>query len=152
MNRKGSEKIKQRLNELFSSQKLAVLSTHDKGQPYSSLVCFASTDDLKQIMFATSRNTRKYANLKTDSRVAFLIDNRTNQDADIHRAIAATATGKAEIVGENERGAFLKPYLAKHPYLEDFVRASSCALISVKVEFYYLVTNFQKVTEIHVGQ
>lgn len=152
MSRNDSEKIKQRLNELFASQKLAVLSTHDKGQPYSSLVCFASTKDLKQILFVTSKNTRKFSNIKTDSRVSFLIDNRTNQNSDIHDAIAVTATGKAEIADGKERDVLLRHYLTKHPYLENFLMEPTSALINVKLEFCYLVETFQKVTELRISQ
>ena len=38
--------VKQLLSDLFSSQRLAVLSTQESGQPYSNLVAFAQTDDL----------------------------------------------------------------------------------------------------------
>ena len=42
----------ERLKALLESQKLAVLATHREGQPYGSLVSFASTPDMKQIRFA----------------------------------------------------------------------------------------------------
>ena len=65
-----------RLKALLESQKLAVLATHREGQPYGSLVSFVATEDMKQILFATTRSTRKYANLTADDRVAMVIDNR----------------------------------------------------------------------------
>jgi uncharacterized protein YbgA (DUF1722 family) len=40
-----TEKIRQNLKELLSSQNLAVLSTHQDGQPYASLVAFKSKED-----------------------------------------------------------------------------------------------------------
>ena len=55
--------LKQALNRLLSTQKLAVLSTFGNEQPYASLIAFAAADDLKHIIFATTRATRKYANL-----------------------------------------------------------------------------------------
>ena len=39
-----SGEIKGKLKDLFSSQKLAVLSTQSEGQPYASLVSFVATD------------------------------------------------------------------------------------------------------------
>jgi hypothetical protein len=48
-------------------------------QPYASLMAFAATDDLKRLLFATERNTRKYANLVSNPRAALLVDNRSNQ-------------------------------------------------------------------------
>ena len=51
--------LKQTIAELFSTQQLAVLSSFGNEQPYASLVAFAATEDLKHIIFATTRSTRK---------------------------------------------------------------------------------------------
>lgn len=133
------------LKALFASQGLAVLSTHDHGQPYCSLVAFASSDDLKSLVFATTRATRKYANIDEDSRVSMLVDNRSNRVADFHEAMAVTATGHAgEVVGP-EKDSLLKLYLAKHPHLEDFVMSPTCALMRLEVVRYYVASRFQHV-------
>ena len=145
-------KLKHTVGELLRSQKLAVLSTHNKGQPYASLVVFAATEDLKHLLFATTRATRKYDNLSHDPRVALLIDSRSNLNSDIHGAIAVTATGVAEEVGEKEKEALLKIYLAKHPHLKEFVHSPTCALLRIKVEAYYLVSKFQKVFELRISR
>lgn len=143
--------IKRRLEELLESQKLAVLATHNQGQPYGSLVSFAATKDLKQILFATARSTRKYSYLKENARVAMVIDNRgKNAERDLHKAIAVTAMGMAEETAMGEEEAYLSIYLKKHPYLKDFVNAPTCALVRVQVDTYYLVRRFQEVTELHV--
>jgi hypothetical protein len=42
------------LQELFITQPLAVLSTQSEGQPYASLVAFATSEDLKALFFATT--------------------------------------------------------------------------------------------------
>jgi nitroimidazol reductase NimA-like FMN-containing flavoprotein (pyridoxamine 5'-phosphate oxidase superfamily) len=142
--------LRKTLKDLFASQRLGVLATYGRGQPYSSLVAFVATEDLKHLVFATTRATRKYANLSTESRVALLVDNRSNQDTDFHRAIAVTALGKAEEVKERERDHFLRLYLAKHPYLDEFVNAPTCALLKVSVDRYYMVNRFQNVMELHM--
>ena len=147
----SSERVESVLRELFVSQRLAVLATHDgDGQPYASLMAFAATDDLRYILVATGRPTRKYANLSADPRVALLIDSRSNRDADIHRAVAATVVGRAEEVEGIDRDRLVKLYLAKHPHLEEFVTSPSCVLIRVKVVCYYLVSRFQEVTTLHI--
>jgi len=138
-----------RLGELFRSQNLAALSTHHAGQPYASLVAFYAADDLKHIYFATPKTTRKFANLTADNRVAVMVNNSTNQASDLHRAISVTAVGKAEEVGGSDKELILEQYLAKHPYLEDFVRAPTCALVQISVKTYYLVKKFQNVMEMH---
>jgi len=133
------------LKVLFASQGLAVLSTHDHGQPYCSLVAFASTEALKNLVFATTRATRKYVNIDEDSRVSMLVDNRSNRVVDFHEAVAATATGHAREVLGPEKDGLLKVYLAKHPHLEDFVMSPTCALVRIEVARYYIVSRFQHV-------
>ncbi len=145
----SASQLRKTLKDLFASQRLGVLATYGEGQPYSSLVAFAATNNLKYLVFATTRATRKYANLSTESRVALLVDNRSNQDTDFHRAIAVTALGKAEEVDEREKNQFLRLYLAKHPYLE-FVNSPTCALLKVSVDRYYMVNRFQNVMELHM--
>lgn len=140
------------LRELFTAQPLAVLSTQNEGQPYASLVAFATSEDLKALFFATTRATRKYANLSSDPRVAMLVDSRSNEVSDFRWAMAVTATGRAEEVEGQEKEKVLRIYLAKHPHLDDFVSSPSCALFKIRVERYYVATRFQNVTEVHVKQ
>lgn len=144
--------LKQKVGDLLKSQKLAVLSTHNRGQPYASLVVFAATEDLKTLIFATTRATRKYENIFHDPRVALLVDSRSSEESDIHAAVAVTATGRAEEAGEKEKEASLKLYLAKNPYMKAFVLSPTCALFWVRVETYFMVSKFQKVFELHISK
>jgi len=145
-----TSQLKKFLQDLFSSQRLAVLATQGKRRPYGNLVAFMATDDLKHLLFATTRATRKYANISKNPRVAMVVDNRSNQEADFHQAAAVTATGVVkEIVGlEKER--LQKLYLTKHPYLKEFLSSPTCALLKMSVETYYLVRQFQNVMELHL--
>jgi nitroimidazol reductase NimA-like FMN-containing flavoprotein (pyridoxamine 5'-phosphate oxidase superfamily) len=148
---KANEQFRKSVAELFRSQKLATLSTQHAGQPYASLVAFVASDDLRQIYFATPTTTRKYANLVADSRVAMLINSSTNQTSDFHRAISVTAVGRAKDVTGKNKTRILGQYLNKHPHLEDFVHSPTCALIQVRIDSYYMVKNFQNVTELHLN-
>jgi len=141
--------MKEIIQNLLDGQRLAVLSTLMSGRPYSNLIAFAATDDLKDIFFATTRATRKFANLTAEPRVSLLMDNRSNQETDFGEASAVTVLGTAaEVIGP-DRDKYLQIYLKKHPYLEDFITAPTCALIRVKVEKYIMVTQFQEVREIY---
>lgn len=146
-----SDRLRATLRQLLAAQNLAVLSTHHEGQPYASLVAFVAAEELKQIVFATARTTRKFSNLQADPRVAVLIDSRTNQPCDFHQAIAVTATGRAEELSGIERERLTALFLVKHPHLEDFLRAPTCALIRIHVQCYYLVSRFQNVMELHIA-
>ncbi len=137
------------VRDLLDTQRLAVLSTQMSGRPYSNLIAFAASGDLKDIVFATPRASRKYANLIAEPRVSLLIDNRSNQESDFGQASAVTVLGTAEEVLELDREKYLQFYLQKHPYLEVFVNAPTCAFIRVKVEKFIMVTRFQEVREIY---
>jgi nitroimidazol reductase NimA-like FMN-containing flavoprotein (pyridoxamine 5'-phosphate oxidase superfamily) len=137
------------VRDLLDTQRLAVLSTQMSGRPYSNLIAFAASGDLKDIVFATPRASRKYANLIAEPQVSLLIDNRSNQEADFGQASAVTVLGTAEEVLELDREKYLQFYLQKHPYLEEFVTAPTCAFIRVKVEKFIMVTRFQEVREIY---
>jgi|SRR5208337_3631095 len=69
-----NEGLLQMLHELFATQRSAVLATTENGQPYLSLMAFATTSDLQYLLVATYRATRKYRNIEADSRVALLAD------------------------------------------------------------------------------
>ncbi|MBN2297234.1 MAG: pyridoxamine 5'-phosphate oxidase family protein [Deltaproteobacteria bacterium] len=148
---KDARKLTEQLHDLFFTQPLAVLSTNTKGQPYCNLIAFAASDDIAELIFATARATRKYTNIKNDSRVSLLIDNRSNSVSDFHNAMAVTSTGTVSEISEQEKTDFLKTYLKKHPHLEEFVMSPTCALMRVKVDKYYVVRRFQNVMVLHVG-
>lgn len=138
------------IRDLCASQRLAVLATHGDGQPYLSLMACAATADLKYIIFATLRSTRKYANLRAHDRVAMMVDNRVNREADFKQAVAVTILGQAAEVDSLEKDQLLKIYLHKHPYLEDFVNSLECAVLKLKVDRCLVVREFQKVREVKI--
>jgi nitroimidazol reductase NimA-like FMN-containing flavoprotein (pyridoxamine 5'-phosphate oxidase superfamily) len=140
--------ISSKVKKLLDAQKLGVLSTYGRNQPYSSLVAFAAPKDLKTLIFATARSTRKYHNLTRNAPVSLLVDNRSNQDSDFHDAIAVTVTGEAKEVEQHERETLLKIYLHKHTSLREFVMSPTCALVKITVQRFYLVHSFQQVLEL----
>ena len=146
------QQISLQLKALFASQGLAVVSTHEHGQPYCNLVAFASSEDLNHLVFATTRATRKFANIDDDPRISLLIDNRSNRVSDFHEAMAVSAIGVAEEILGSEKDNLLKVYLTKHPHLEDFVMSPTCALMQVKVKRYYVVSRFQHVLVLHMKE
>jgi general stress protein 26 len=137
---KESLRLQTLLRELFTSQKFAALATEDGGKPHNCLVAFATTDDLRNLLFTTSRNTSKYRNIVAESRVAILVDSRSNQDSDFSKAIAVTATGKAKEAKGKERDRLLDIYLAKHPQLANFANVSENALVKVEIDNYEVAT------------
>ncbi len=148
----NSQQLKETIKDILDSQKLAVLATQGNGKPYGSLVAFAATADLKTILFATTRASRKYVNLLTDPGVALVIDTRTNQTADFSDAAAITVLGEVEEVSAFVRQESNMIYLNKHPNLEEFIESPTTALLSVRVKTYIMVNRFQNVQELHVSE
>ncbi len=145
----NSTELSETIGLLLSSQRLAVLATYGGDQPYTSLVAFVASADLRAIYFATTRETRKFANLTQCARVSMLIDNRSNRQRDFQKGIAATVLGS---VGEAEKSEAAELYLQKHPQLKDFFESHSTALLKISVERYYLVSRFQNVQELDVSK
>jgi hypothetical protein len=135
------------LGDLFRSQRFAVLATDDHGQPFTSLMAFAATEDLAQIVVLTERATRKFANLRANGRVALLIDDRENKGSDTQDSVAVSALGKAQEVDPGSGAPLLALFLARHPYLAEFAALPSCAIVRVQIDSYQIVSRFQKVIE-----
>jgi general stress protein 26 len=60
------------------SRHLGVPGTRYDEAPHQSLVAFIASEDLREIYFASSSQTRKAEALRKDARVAWLVDNRKN--------------------------------------------------------------------------
>jgi nitroimidazol reductase NimA-like FMN-containing flavoprotein (pyridoxamine 5'-phosphate oxidase superfamily) len=134
------------LRDLFRRQMFGVLATSDGLDPYVSLVAFAVTEDLRSLVFLTSRSTRKFSNIMANHRVSMLIDNRTNQSADLRNACAVTAIGSVIERQEGQKTGLLELLLGKHADLQSFALDPSSALIEIKVDRYILVNRFQEVS------
>jgi nitroimidazol reductase NimA-like FMN-containing flavoprotein (pyridoxamine 5'-phosphate oxidase superfamily) len=132
------------IKRIFTSQRFAVLATQSEGQPYGSLIAFAEADNLRSLIFVTSRGTRKYSNSQLNKRVAVLVDSRTNRATDLQSAVAITALGTIEEVVKSKRDHLSRIYLSKHPQLKDFLHKPSNALMNVVVN-HYIVATFEGV-------
>jgi nitroimidazol reductase NimA-like FMN-containing flavoprotein (pyridoxamine 5'-phosphate oxidase superfamily) len=139
--------LRQTLKDVLAAQRLCVLATQGQGQPYGSLVAFAQTDDLRQLVFATNRDTRKFSNLTAEPMVALVIDSRSNSDADLKNAVAVTALGPAREAAGSDRERLAGVYLAKHPTLAEFIGSPDTAVCAVAVE-HYVVARFSQVTRL----
>ena len=144
------KEIKEKIAGLLGSQQLAVLSTQRDGQPYSSLMAFAFTPDLANILVATGKSTRKHQNLVQESRVSLLIDNRANSENDFHAAMAVTIIGTAQGIADSERSGYAEIYLQRHPYLEKFLTSATTAFVKISVSHYVMVSRFEEVIEYRI--
>jgi nitroimidazol reductase NimA-like FMN-containing flavoprotein (pyridoxamine 5'-phosphate oxidase superfamily) len=139
-----------RIKKILRSQLFGVIATQGLQYPYCTLVGFTSSDDCKEIIFATVRHSRKYQNIQRNSKVSLLVDNQKNTTADLQDAEALTVLGSSAEIEKSEAEKYLSLYINKHPYLKEFVTAPNCALIKVTVDKFVLVNNFQNVVELKI--
>jgi nitroimidazol reductase NimA-like FMN-containing flavoprotein (pyridoxamine 5'-phosphate oxidase superfamily) len=138
------------VHRILQQQRFAVLATAATDaasvQPYTSVMAFIATPDLRQVVVVTDRRSHKYANIRANPRVALCIDDRANDPSDTQRATVVTATGTVREAQDTERQRLLALYVDRHPYLTEFVHAPECALLCIDVGEYYVVDHFQRVS------
>jgi len=140
--------LPERIRRLLATEPYAVLCMQQGEQPYGSVVAFAASPDSCNLVFTTPVTTRKYRLLQQCDRVALVVDTRARFIDDLMKVEAVTATGRATEIargGEFERWGEL--LIRKHPHLESFVRAPTCALFRVQVIRYFHVERFQEVRQ-----
>jgi len=142
--------VRRLLQELFITQHFGVLCTQSEGQPYGSVMCFAASEDLRRIWMATPRKTRKFTDIQTNDRVAFVVENTANNPSDAFDAVATTVTGRAQELDGPAREHAVAHYLAKNPQLTDFVSSPQCAVIELAVASYQVVSHFQEAVQVQV--
>jgi general stress protein 26 len=147
----NSRELSDLIKRVLTLQRFAVLATQSEGQPYGNLIAFAEADNLKSLLFVTSRDTRKYANTLVSKKVAVLIDSRTNHALDLSNAVAITALGTIQEANTTNEGYLSGIYLSKHPQLRDFLHKPSNALMKVTVTD-YVVATFESVRHLPVRQ
>ena len=152
MNPKDETSIREAVTRLFAEQRLTCLATSKSEKPHTSLVAFAATADLKTILFATTRSSRKYAYLKANERVSMLVDDRTNRITDFKEGTAITIIGRAKELDAHGKDMHLKLYLERHPCMEEFVESKDSSVFMVEVETYRVVTQFQQVDELQINR
>lgn len=143
----GKVDVKERLRVLNKKQRHAVLATDAEGQPYTSLVAFSLTPDMEGLLFATPKKTNKYRNILKNRNVSVMIDTRSNSEKGYMQSEAVTILGKAAPVRRGKQWNEMAELLVKkHPQLEEFVRASSTALVLTAFTKVLHTGRFQSVT------
>lgn len=136
------------IRKLLESQEFAVLATRGEDITVTSLITFASSLDLKNLVFATPRDTGKFNLISSDENISILVDDRSLQQDSINKISALTITGKARILSnENEIFEWGGLLLKKHPNLNSFLKTPTSAIILVEVIRYHYVKKFQEVWE-----
>ena len=140
----AQQDIQARVEAALQARRFAVLATERDGQPHSSLVAITPMVGLGELLFATYRDTRKYRNLASNSKVSVFVDGRRTDVPGLAGAgtldgFVLTALGQAREVDAAEREALRVAHLQRHPDLEAFHGSPDCAPGRDTVETYQVV-------------
>ncbi len=139
--------IKKAIIDVYKDVRFGVLATIWLKSPYTCLIGFILSDDLKKLFFITSDKTRKFSNIEHNNLVSVLIDNRHMFPEKTYLITAITIMGKAEVLKKIPPKIF-DSYKNKHPELTDFAASENSRMIKVNISKYILVNKFQEVLEL----
>ncbi|TFG14671.1 hypothetical protein EU537_03100 [Candidatus Thorarchaeota archaeon] len=142
------ESLRSTVSNVFSNQRIAVLGVSKNDDPYSCLVAFVVTDDLRYVIFATMRARKKYRYMQANPRVTLMIDDREHKPTDYTNTTSIAVVGTAQEVDGTKRSDYAQLLLNKHPTLTDFVESEDSAIMEVKIEDMYVVDNFESLRKI----
>ena len=133
--------------QLLLQHDTGVLATYSGESPYTSLMSidFLSEDDC--IVFPTLHDTHKYTNMRRDSHVSLLLDNRSKSGKRFDELYALTIVGMAREVEVAVYPIYKEKFLKRHPHLAEFLSNPQTALIQVTPIRAILVEEFQKIRE-----
>ncbi|MEI7831844.1 MAG: pyridoxamine 5'-phosphate oxidase family protein [bacterium] len=144
-------KVINRVRKVTDNQRIGVLATSMKGQAYASLMVYIIKEDLSQIIMVTRRNTRKFLELKSFPKVAFLIDTRSHTDVFFTATAVVTALGDAVEADIDDYPALSAKFIERHEHMAEFVNAEDTVFIMINVAQYDVVTDFESVKSLYVG-
>ncbi len=148
----NSETLRSAIINRLESQSFAILSTRgNQDAPHSTIVCFASADELETLIFFTPRASRKFANLIDRPETTLFIDDRSLFMGNLKDIWGIEARGRFREATAEESPAYRGLFLNKYPDLIDFVDAKSAALCLLDVQSYDAVHHFQDVMRYFPG-
>ena len=138
--------VRKYIDGILQTCRLAVLATEAHGQPHASLIAITPVQGLRQIIFATYRNTRKFENILHNGRVAVLIQGEDLDSSNQQKGFALTAFGNTQEVEISELDEAMHAHLQRHPDLVSLLNSGDFALLRIKVEAYQVVRGIDDVT------
>ena len=130
--------VLEKINALILRKDSCVLATTDGETPHCSLMAYVTGESGERLYLVTSRDSRKYQNIRRHPRVSLLIDTRGEQQRKLTQAV--TITGNCDILQDTADIAQVKANFARqHPQLNDFIRKNDIAVMCVQIDFFLLL-------------
>lgn len=143
--------MKMQILKILKNQRFGIFTSVRGNIPHPTLVAFINSEDLSKIFFATTKKSRKFRNLIENPNVVLFWNTQTNKPDDVRSSVTLTGIGHASPLNDSaEQRRVKKIYITKHPYMQDFVNEEETALISVQIEKYELLSDFEKVKKYRI--
>jgi general stress protein 26 len=124
---------KQKLEQLFAAQHVAVLITDGEQWPTATLQAFGETEEL-DLIFIMQESAEKYQNLLKRPRATVLVDNRDTGDIPTFRVTRAVLNATAQDVKRDsaEWNSLKETLLKKNPFEHPFFNAPTLRMMRLK--------------------
>lgn len=132
--------------QLLEDCDLCVLSTSRSDEPYASLMAYVVEPDMSALYMVTRRDTRKWANLVRNPKLAVLIDDRESAlSGDRASTRAVTVGGLHDPVADSrERTHILRLMAARHPQLREILEAPDAEIIRLRPRWFLLAAGDER--------
>lgn len=126
----------EKIKALARKKDICVLATVSEKGPYCSLMAYSVEENAVEFYMATSRLTKKYANIENNPDVSLLIDSR--ETIPRSQAQALTVSGKCEIMSHHDpkRHTIKEILLTRHPHLKTILKTPDSEILCIRAESY----------------
>lgn len=137
--------MKNTVASLLKQQAQCVLATLGDEELALHLMAYAFSTDLDEIYLASLENTQKVKNMRANSNVTCLWDNRTGKNSDHTVGLAMSGFGKAhELTGESAKSA-QHLLLQRNETLKQLLSEPNIVIFALQIDRYQWVEGYTRV-------
>jgi len=117
--------------KILREQSLCVLCTVHQEEPHCSLMSYAVSADCREMYMLTSKDTRKYSNLRRNARVSLLVDTRTGGGSPLDTSMLSISGEYRPFASDSEQTAALSRLLERRPHLQELSEQPAARTIRI---------------------
>ncbi|WP_027369420.1 pyridoxamine 5'-phosphate oxidase family protein [Desulfovermiculus halophilus] len=150
--REDKESFLHWVHAFLAARQTLILATCWQAVPACNLMSFAPAPGVCSLVIVSPADSRKSRALRHNPNVSLLALDDKAYSQDLDQGTALTMNGRAREVAAGERQGLEQVFTARNPSLEPFARSPQSAVFCIRVHHLVAVTNFQKLTELHLEE
>jgi nitroimidazol reductase NimA-like FMN-containing flavoprotein (pyridoxamine 5'-phosphate oxidase superfamily) len=150
--REDQESFLHWVHAFLADRKTLILATCRQTVPACNLMSFAPAPGACSLVVVSAADSRKCRTLRHNPNVSLLALDGKAFSQDLDQGTALTMNGRAREAAADERQGLEQVFIARNPSLESFARSPQSAVFCIRVHHLVAVTNFQKLTELHLEE